>query len=215
MKQSVFIFGTLVLAGATLLGGVIQGRMSRRWGGLSEFPKLTDRLKKLPTDVGPWRMRAPQPLSPAAEAVLECAGYVGRQYENRQTGEVVTMAVLLVSGRPDFRPYARRMLCGPGVHRPPGPRANRLRRRRSPPGRTLEDDAPVDATGCRIFAGLLRLEQRRRVVGAGGCRDSHLPAGLICTKFRWPARCRHRVTRRRWTRLSVSSRSCCLCSSST
>ena len=95
MKQSVFIFGTLVLAGATLLGGVIQGRMSRRWGGSSEFPKLTDRLKKLPTDVGPWRMRAPQPLSPAAEAVLECAGYVGRQYENRQTGEVVTMAVLL------------------------------------------------------------------------------------------------------------------------
>jgi hypothetical protein len=95
MKQSVFIIGMLVLAGATLLGGMIQGRMGRRWEGPSEFPKLADRLKKLPTDIGPWHMRESQPLSPAAEAVLECAGYVSRQYENRQTGEVVTMAVLL------------------------------------------------------------------------------------------------------------------------
>jgi hypothetical protein len=95
MKQSVFIIGMLVLAGATLLGGTIQGRMSRRWGGATEFPKLADQLKKLPTEIGPWHMRASQPLSAAAAAVLECAGYVSRQYENRQTGEVVTMAVLL------------------------------------------------------------------------------------------------------------------------
>ena len=95
MKQSVFLFGMLVLAGATLLGGVIYSRMSRRWGGPQELQELADRLMGLPTEIGPWHTRASQPLAPAAEAVLECAGYVGRQYENRQTGEVVTMAVLL------------------------------------------------------------------------------------------------------------------------
>ncbi len=69
--------------------------MSRRWGGGPEIEKLADRLRELPTEIGPWRMRASQPLSPAAEAVLECVGFVGRQYENRQTGEVVTVALLL------------------------------------------------------------------------------------------------------------------------
>jgi hypothetical protein len=95
VKQSVFIFGMLVLVGATLLGGIIHGRMNRRWGGRQELPELAARLKELPTEIGPWHMRAEQPLAPAAEAMLECAGYVSRQYENRKTGEVVTMAVLL------------------------------------------------------------------------------------------------------------------------
>jgi hypothetical protein len=95
MKQSVFVVGMLVLTGATLAGGVIQGQMGRRWGGSPELPKLVERLKHLPTDIGPWHMRKSHSLQPAAEKVLECAGYVSGEYENRKTGEVVTMAVLL------------------------------------------------------------------------------------------------------------------------
>jgi hypothetical protein len=85
----------IVLAGATLLSGIIQGRMSRRWGGLPELQELGGKLKDLPTEIGPWRMQASRSLAPAAVSVLECAGYVSRQYENRQTGEVVSMAVIL------------------------------------------------------------------------------------------------------------------------
>jgi len=85
----------MILAGVTLLGGAIQGRMSRRWGRPREFEVLANRLRELPTEIGLWHTRASPPLSPAAEAVLECAGYVSRQYGNRKTGEIVTVAVLL------------------------------------------------------------------------------------------------------------------------
>jgi len=84
----------MILAGATLLGGVLQGRMGRRWGRSQEFQVLAERLRELPTEIGLWRTRASPPLSPAAEAELECAGYVCRQYE-RRTGEIVTVALLL------------------------------------------------------------------------------------------------------------------------
>jgi hypothetical protein len=95
VKQSACIIGMIVLAGVTLLGGAIHGHMSRRWGRGQESQALAKRLQELPTEIGPWRMRSSQPLSPAAEAVLECAGYVSRQYENRNTREIVTLAVLL------------------------------------------------------------------------------------------------------------------------
>jgi hypothetical protein len=95
VKQSTFIIGMIVLAGVTLLGGAIQGHMSRRWGRDREFQVLANRLRELPTEIGSWRMTSSRPLPAAAEAVLECAGYVSRQYENRKTREMVTMAVLL------------------------------------------------------------------------------------------------------------------------
>jgi hypothetical protein len=95
MKRSTLILGMLILTASTLAGAAIQGRLSRRWGGAMDLTKLAKRLQELPADVGPWHMRESKPLEPAAKTVLECAGYVGRVYENRQTGEMVTMAVLL------------------------------------------------------------------------------------------------------------------------
>jgi hypothetical protein len=95
MKAAAYVVGMMLLAVVTLLGGAIQGHMSRRWGRPQEFQALADRLQELPTDVGLWHTKASLPLSPAAEAVLECAGYVCRQYENQKTGEIVTVALLL------------------------------------------------------------------------------------------------------------------------
>ena len=158
----------MILAGATLLGGVIQGRMSRRWGRSQEFQVLADRLQELPTEIGPWHMRASPPLAPAAEAVLECAGYVSRQYENRKTGEIVTVAVLLGPAGPI------------SVHTPDvcyssqeftvigSPEADPVRRRRRLARRTVEHVSPVDESDGRQLARLLRLVHRRPVVGAGG-----------------------------------------------
>jgi hypothetical protein len=95
MKRTWLICGVSVLVCATVLGGVIHGRMSGRWGAHSVMKELASRLQKLPNKVGPWQMRAPQPLSEAAERTLECAGYISGQYENEETGEVVSMFVLL------------------------------------------------------------------------------------------------------------------------
>jgi hypothetical protein len=94
VKQSVLVLGVFILAAATLWGGVLQGRMGRRWGRSQDFQVLAERLRELPTEIGPWHMRSSSTLSPAAEAELECAGYVSRQYE-RKTGEIVTVALLL------------------------------------------------------------------------------------------------------------------------
>jgi len=85
----------MILAGVTLAGGVIQGHICRRWGRPREFQVLAERLRELPTEIGLWHTTASPPLAPAAEAILECAGYVSRQYENRETGQTVTVAVLL------------------------------------------------------------------------------------------------------------------------
>jgi hypothetical protein len=95
VKQSALIIGITVLAVATLLGGAIQGKMSRRWGRPQELSRLAERLRQLPTEIGDWKTRSSSSLSPTAEAILECAGYVSRQYENRRTGEIVNVAVLL------------------------------------------------------------------------------------------------------------------------
>jgi hypothetical protein len=95
VKPSIFISGAIILAGATLLGGVIQGQMSGRWGRAQELQVLVSRLKELPAKVGDWQMRKSENLSPAAEAELECAGYVLRKYEHRKTGEIVTVFILL------------------------------------------------------------------------------------------------------------------------
>jgi hypothetical protein len=95
VKKSTLIIGVIVLTGVTLLGGAIQGKMSRRWGKSLELDRLANRLRELPDAIGDWRTRSSQPLAPAAEGILECAGYVCRQYENRKTGEIINVAVLL------------------------------------------------------------------------------------------------------------------------
>jgi hypothetical protein len=95
MKQSALIFGVLILLTATVLGAVVQGRLTHRWGKPAESERLAARLQELPAEIGPWHARGSQPLGTTAEAMLECAGYVGRQYENSETAEVVTLAVLL------------------------------------------------------------------------------------------------------------------------
>lgn len=95
MKQSAIILGVVILAGATVLGGFVHGRMSRRWGAVAGLERLAARMQEFPAEIGPWKMSAEQPLSSAAAATLECAGYVGRRYENSKTGEAVTMALLL------------------------------------------------------------------------------------------------------------------------
>jgi hypothetical protein len=95
VKLSLLTIGALLLAAVTLLGGAIQGKMARRWGRPREFAALAARLQELPTEIGAWRARESRSLTPTAEAVLECAGYVSRQYQNRKTGEIVNVAVLL------------------------------------------------------------------------------------------------------------------------
>jgi hypothetical protein len=95
MKPAVFFWGMAVLAGATLAGGLIHGRVSRRWEGQAAMRQAAENLQALPDRIGPWESVASRALAPRAAAMLQCAGHVGREYRNRRTGEMAVVMVLL------------------------------------------------------------------------------------------------------------------------
>jgi hypothetical protein len=92
-----FVLYSLLLAaiGLTAVSGVVHGRLSGRWGRPPESLALAERLKQLPPDVGDWKVRNSYDLAQDVRDILECAGYVNRQYVNQQTGDTVAVAVLL------------------------------------------------------------------------------------------------------------------------
>ena len=87
--------GVVLVAGLTLASGVIQGHMSRRWGTSPNLVEAGTTLANVPAEFTVWRLRSSHRLDPDVEAVLECSGYVVREYQNEATGQSVTVAVLL------------------------------------------------------------------------------------------------------------------------
>jgi hypothetical protein len=80
---------------ATIAGGVLHGRLSQRWGAPPDLVALAAKFDKLPADIGPWRLESSGDLEPEVQKVLQCAGHVKRTYIHANTGEVVTVAVML------------------------------------------------------------------------------------------------------------------------
>jgi hypothetical protein len=90
------IFGIAVLFVSTLGVGVLHGRMSGRWGLVATGQTAADEMSAaLPVEVGNWRLRHEDQLSPEVVKVLQCPAHISRVYENQQTGDVATVAVLL------------------------------------------------------------------------------------------------------------------------
>lgn len=80
---------------ATVLVGGIQGKLSRRWGVAPDVLALGQELESLVGDVGDWQLVENSRLEPAVINILECVGHLKRTYSHRQTGESVTVAVML------------------------------------------------------------------------------------------------------------------------
>lgn len=85
-----------VLVALTLFAGVLHGRMSNRWGMTSRLVEAGTLLADLPAVIGDWQQVGnSHELSGEAAAVLECSGYVLRNYVHRDTREVVTVGLLV------------------------------------------------------------------------------------------------------------------------
>lgn len=95
MKHYLFALAIVLTAGLTILSGILHGRMANRWGPSSQTIAAAEKLEQLPTQFGDWRMKKSEKLSETTLNMLECAGYVARTYENRKTGEVVELTLLL------------------------------------------------------------------------------------------------------------------------
>jgi hypothetical protein len=84
-----------ILASVLLVAsGVVHGLWTDRWGAPPDVRGAAADLEKLPLDFGPWKGSDVK----AGPTVAGVAGCVQRRYEHRQTGMVVTVA--LVCGRP-------------------------------------------------------------------------------------------------------------------
>ena len=93
------VLPTILLIGAavglTVIGGILHGRISHRWGPGRALLDAGQILKRFPRHVGPWQMRESFELSQGVIDQLECAGYIDRRYMHRQTGASVRVALMV------------------------------------------------------------------------------------------------------------------------
>ena len=79
----------------TILSGYIQGKMSRRWGISLDMVAMGNALDKFPEKIGPWQLVSNDKLKDYVVKMLECTGYVLRNYANSETGETISVGLLL------------------------------------------------------------------------------------------------------------------------
>jgi hypothetical protein len=79
----------------TLMTGVVHGRLTQRWGPTVDIQNAANSLKNLPSKLGDWELLKDQPLNSEVVDVLDCAGYVNRQYVNNKSGQTVSMAIIV------------------------------------------------------------------------------------------------------------------------
>ncbi len=94
-NKIVSVIGFLLLVVTTLVSGIVQGRMSQRWGNSPDGAEAAARLGELPAEFGNWKVDSSSELAPAVQEILQCQGYINRTYVNQQSGEAVHVAVLL------------------------------------------------------------------------------------------------------------------------
>ncbi len=85
----------LILALALTLGsGYLPDAVAWLRGGDS-MGAAVDQLAHTPSEFGPWQVQAELSLEPHLVEMLQCAGSVYRSYRNRETGDTVTLTLLV------------------------------------------------------------------------------------------------------------------------
>jgi hypothetical protein len=96
MKQILSLIGITALVAVTLGAGWVHGRMTNRWGIAPDSNLAAARLRQpLPDRVGSWKLVREADLEPEVVRMLQCPASVSRVYEHEQTGDVISVAVLL------------------------------------------------------------------------------------------------------------------------
>ena len=89
------ISGVILVVVLTVLSGVIQGRMSDRWGPPRDVLAAAEKLNDIPSQFGNWKSESSDEIPQSTLTMLECSGYILRTYENEETGETVRVSLLL------------------------------------------------------------------------------------------------------------------------
>lgn len=83
-----------IILSLTVASGLVHGYLDGRWAAGSSAEATAQMLPQLPEQVGPWVRVSDHELDRSAQKLLQCYGYLNRQYWNPATGERVTVAVL-------------------------------------------------------------------------------------------------------------------------
>ena len=81
--------------GIVLSAGVLYGHYSQRWGPPADLVAAGSHLDSLPRQLGEWQVAEELPMGASALAMLECAGCVNRRYVNQESGETVSVAIIV------------------------------------------------------------------------------------------------------------------------
>jgi Protein of unknown function (DUF3485) len=89
------LVGAAILVALTIAVGYVHGRLTNRWGLRPDVQNAGKRLRQTPLDIGDWRAPGDTELDPQVQQILQTSGSLNRVYENKRTGDRVSIAVLL------------------------------------------------------------------------------------------------------------------------
>ena len=79
----------------TVLSGFLRGMVDQRRGMAQGMKEAAIRVEALPEKIGDWKATRVEPLDDDAASMLRCAGSTVRSYVNTQTGESVSLVLLV------------------------------------------------------------------------------------------------------------------------
>jgi hypothetical protein len=95
MTRFQLIAGFILTIAITIVGGVLHGRLTGRWGASLEALAAAERLESLPTKLGSWQLEKTEELSAFEMNELEPYGHVSRVYFDSATGQRVSFFVVV------------------------------------------------------------------------------------------------------------------------
>jgi hypothetical protein len=98
---AVMLVGLVVLSAGP---AIVQGVLTRRWGGVADISGAAARLVEFPSQFGDWQQHGDDEAVPdEALRELQCAGYFNRHYVNQRLGRDVTVIVMVGAAGPPIR----------------------------------------------------------------------------------------------------------------
>jgi hypothetical protein len=96
MKQLLLMIGVAALLAGTAAAGWLHGQLTNRWGHHPDSNLAAARLRQpLPVRVGHWTLERETELEPEVIRLLQCPASISRVYSHNQTGDRISVAVLL------------------------------------------------------------------------------------------------------------------------
>jgi hypothetical protein len=87
--------GIAITFGITVGSGVLQGRLSNRWGPSHALQQAGANIEVIPQKFAAWEMKKAETMGEAALNQLQPTGYIQRLYVNRDSGASVNVMVIV------------------------------------------------------------------------------------------------------------------------